>query len=90
MDKRRLTRLVRTPEDVVLVDPTGKQNGRGAYICDQPACWEKLLRNRSILNQALKTAVCDEDMATLATHKPAERKSNIGDTDNPEQNVPQS
>jgi predicted RNA-binding protein YlxR (DUF448 family) len=34
-DKRALTRLVRTPDDGVHVDPTGKRNGRGAYLCDR-------------------------------------------------------
>lgn len=71
MDKRRLTRLVRTTDEAVVVDLTGKQNGRGAYVCDQPVCWDKLLRDRGILNQALKTAVSNEHLAALATHKPA-------------------
>ena len=31
-EKRDLLRLVRTPEGEVIVDPTGKRNGRGAYI----------------------------------------------------------
>lgn len=74
-DKRRLTRLVRTPDDVVVVDLTGKQNGRGAYVCDQPACWDKLLRDRGILNNALKTAVSQEDLAALAAFKPAAAES---------------
>lgn len=30
--KRELLRIVRTPEKEVKIDPTGKQNGRGAYI----------------------------------------------------------
>lgn len=32
-DKRELIRIVRTPEGEILVDPTGKKSGRGAYIC---------------------------------------------------------
>lgn len=32
-DKRNLIRVVRTPEQEVVVDPTGKRAGRGAYIC---------------------------------------------------------
>lgn len=68
-DKRRLTRIVRTPDAGVVVDMSGKQNGRGAYVCDQPACWDKLLRERSILNQALQTAVGDEELAAIAAHK---------------------
>ena len=69
-DKRQLTRLVRTPEGSVLVDPTGKQNGRGAYVCDQSACWDKVLANGRLLNQALKTNVSAEDLAAIASHRP--------------------
>jgi len=69
-DKRQLTRVVRTPDAGVVVDMTGKRNGRGAYICDQPACWEKLLRDPSVLYQALQTAVSDDELAAIAAHKP--------------------
>ncbi|WP_420640555.1 RNase P modulator RnpM [Candidatus Leptofilum sp.] len=73
-DKRQLTRLVRTPEGPILVDPTGKKNGRGAYLCDNLACWDKVLGNGRLLNQALKTELTAEDLATVATHRPAEPK----------------
>jgi predicted RNA-binding protein YlxR (DUF448 family) len=38
VDKRQLFRIVRTPEGEVVFDPTGKKNGRGAYICADDAC----------------------------------------------------
>ena len=31
-EKKDLLRIVRTPEGIVIVDPTGKENGRGAYL----------------------------------------------------------
>ncbi|CUS03976.2 conserved protein of unknown function [Candidatus Promineifilum breve] len=65
-DKRRLTRIVRTPDAGVLVDPTGKRNGRGAYLCDQPACWAKVIRHAGILNQALNAAVTEAELAAIA------------------------
>ncbi|MCB9007900.1 MAG: YlxR family protein [Ardenticatenaceae bacterium] len=69
-DKRRLTRLVRTPEGSVLVDPTGKQNGRGAYLCDQSTCWDKALANGRLINQALKTSISAADLAAIAAQRP--------------------
>jgi len=36
--KRELLRIVRTPEGEVDFDPTGKRNGRGAYVCPQKEC----------------------------------------------------
>lgn len=73
VDKRRLTRLVRTPDAGVVVDPTGKKNGRGAYLCDQVACWDKALSS-NILNQALKTDISEKETAVIASHKPVASK----------------
>lgn len=36
--KKELLRLVRTPEGAVELDPSGKRNGRGAYLCRQVEC----------------------------------------------------
>jgi predicted RNA-binding protein YlxR (DUF448 family) len=38
--KRLMTRLVRRADGSVRVDPTGKAEGRGTYLCDQAACRE--------------------------------------------------
>jgi predicted RNA-binding protein YlxR (DUF448 family) len=65
-DKRRMTRIVRTPDSGILIDPTGKRNGRGAYLCDQPACWEKAIRQAGILNQALNAQVTEAELAAIA------------------------
>lgn len=51
--KRTLTRIVRTSETHYEVDPTGRINGRGAYICDNPSCWEKAA-NTAALSRALR------------------------------------
>lgn len=69
-EKRRLTRIVNSPDSGVVVDPTGKQNGRGAYLCDQPACWDKALQHPGILNQALHSQVTEAELAALARHRP--------------------
>jgi len=68
-DKRQLVRLVRQPDGQVAVDPTGKQNGRGAYLCHQPDCWDKALQT-DILSKALQTTITQENKAALATHRP--------------------
>lgn len=62
--KRRLIRLVRTPAGTVEVDPTGRKNGRGAYLHADPACWETALK-RKALQHALKTEIGDADRAAL-------------------------
>ena len=67
-DKRQFTRIVRTENGVVL-DPTGKRNGRGAYLCDQPACWEKAVR-KGLLNTALNTHLTAEESDLILAAKP--------------------
>ena len=68
-DKRQLTRLVRT-ETGIVVDPTGKQNGRGAYVCDQPQCWEKIVKSQ-LLDKALKTEISADQKSAIASQQPA-------------------
>jgi predicted RNA-binding protein YlxR (DUF448 family) len=70
-DKRDLIRVVRTPTGSLLVDPTGKLNGRGAYLCRQANCWEKGLQKQR-LAQALKTTLSAEEVAELQAQLQAE------------------
>lgn len=65
--KRGLIRVVRTPEGAVALDPTGRRNGRGAYLCRKPGCWERALQT-GILGRALKTSIDDEAVAVLRRH----------------------
>lgn len=58
-DKRELLRIVRTPEGEVKLDPTGKQNGRGAYVCKNKECFEKLQKTHA-LDKAFKMSVGSE------------------------------
>ncbi|GEM_PF-533766 len=66
-DKRGLIRIVRTPEGRVEVDPTGKKNGRGAYLTADRAIWERALKG-NILGRALKVEINPEDVATLQAY----------------------
>lgn len=70
-DKRQLTRLVRTADEGVIVDPTGKRSGRGAYLCDRPACWDKVLHS-NVLDRALRTTLTAADKEKLAANRPAD------------------
>ena len=65
--KREFVRIVRTSENQVLADPTGKKAGRGAYLCRQRECWDTALENRGRLDQALKldTTINSEDLERL-------------------------
>ena len=60
--KKTLIRLVRTPDGIV-VDPTGKLPGRGAYLHADPDCWEVGLK--SALTSSLKRELNAEDRQRL-------------------------
>ena len=62
LPKRSLMRIVRTAEGVRL-DPSGKVNGRGAYLHNVRSCWEQALKGQ--LAAALKTELSDQDRLVL-------------------------
>ena len=47
-EKKELLRIVRTPENEIEVDLTGKKNGRGAYICKKEECLNKLIKSKRL------------------------------------------
>ncbi len=57
--KKELVRIVKNKENVFAVDRTGKLSGRGAYICDDSNCVQKLLKKR-LLNHAFEMEVSEE------------------------------
>jgi predicted RNA-binding protein YlxR (DUF448 family) len=63
--KRNLIRLVRTAEGTVEIDATGKQAGRGAYLCRYRQCWDAGLGRRA-LDHALKIQLTQENRDALA------------------------
>jgi len=71
-EKRSLTRLVRVDVDgvpSVQIDPTGKRNGRGAYLCDQAVCWQRAAES-DVLEKALRIALTPEDRQRLRDAAP--------------------
>lgn len=63
-DKRAFVRVVRTPQGLVEIDPTGKMAGRGAYLCADPDCFETA-RKRRRLDSTLRVSLKDDDYARL-------------------------
>lgn len=57
--KKELIRVVRTPDEAILIDLTGKKAGRGAYLCGKVSCF-KLAKKSKALDRALKQPVAAE------------------------------
>lgn len=59
LDKKNLIRIVRTPEQNVIIDETGKANGRGAYLKKDLDVVEKAKKSK-VLDKALNVVVPNE------------------------------
>ena len=62
--KKELIRIIRTPEGEIVLDKTGRQNGRGAYICDDAECFKKARKNKG-LERSFKQSINAEIYAAL-------------------------
>ena len=62
--KKELIRVVRTPTGEVLVDPSGKKSGRGAYTCLNPNCLEQAFKG-AVLDNALEIHLSEEMKSDL-------------------------
>lgn len=62
--KKEMIRVIKTPEDEILLDKTGKKNGRGAYICPTVQCLNSALKSKG-LERSLKTPIPRDVYDTL-------------------------
>ena len=69
--KKGLIRIVKNKEGQIFLDPIGKANGRGAYICEDVHCLEKAMKTKA-LEKTLKVSVDSEIFEKL--------KEQLGDT----------
>ncbi|MCI8637389.1 MAG: YlxR family protein [Clostridia bacterium] len=47
-DKKDLIRIVKNKENEISIDKTGKKEGRGAYICDDIQCLERVIKSKRL------------------------------------------
>ena len=58
-DKKDLIRIVKNKENEISIDRTGKKEGRGAYLCDDIQCLEKVIKSKR-LERALDIKISEE------------------------------
>jgi predicted RNA-binding protein YlxR (DUF448 family) len=54
--KKEMIRVLKTAEDEIVLDATGKKNGRGAYLCRSKECLERAIKTRG-LERSLKASI---------------------------------
>ena len=62
--KRDMMRVLKTAEDEICLDITGKKNGRGAYVCKSRECLQKARKNKG-LERSFKMSIPSEVYNTL-------------------------
>ena len=63
-NKNELIRIVKDKNGTISVDKTGKINGRGAYLCDNIACLEKVIKSKR-LERVFETHISNEIYESL-------------------------
>ena len=63
-DKNQLIRIVKNKDNEIHVDKTGKMEGRGAYICNDEKCLEKVIKSKR-LERVLETNISNEIYESL-------------------------
>ncbi|BCJ95187.1 hypothetical protein acsn021_27560 [Anaerocolumna cellulosilytica] len=58
-NKKEMIRVIKTPEEAIIIDATGKKNGRGAYICKSLECLRKAAKSKG-LERSLKVSIPHE------------------------------
>lgn len=62
--KKDMMRVLKTAENEICLDATGKKNGRGAYICRSKECLQRARRNKG-LERSFKMSIPNEVYDTL-------------------------
>ena len=63
-NKKEMIRVLKSAEGEILLDATGKKNGRGAYLCRNMDCLEKAIRSKG-LERSLKVKIPEEVYGSL-------------------------
>ena len=63
-DKKDLIRIVKNKDNEISIDRTGKKEGRGAYICDDVNCLEKVIKSKR-LKRVLEIPISKEIYESL-------------------------
>ena len=55
-NKKEMMRILKTAENEIVLDTTGRKNGRGAYLCFSRECFEKAVKSKG-LERSLKMSI---------------------------------
>jgi len=73
-EKKEMLRIVKSENDAIALDRTGRLNGRGAYICSDPNCFTKARKTKG-LERSFKTRIPNEVYESLEKEFDATRSA---------------
>ena len=62
--KKEMIRILKTETEGIVLDATGRKNGRGAYVCPDMTCFQKAVKSKG-LERAFKMSVPREVYESL-------------------------
>ena len=62
--KKEMIRVLKTAQEDILIDATGRKNGRGAYLCPSKECLKKAIKSKG-LERSFKMAISKEVYESL-------------------------
>lgn len=63
-NKKEMIRILKTEAEGIVLDATGRKNGRGAYVCPDAVCFQKAVKNKG-LERSFKMPIPKEVYETL-------------------------
>ena len=63
-NKKEMIRVLKTTDDQIILDATGKKNGRGAYLCFSKECLQKAMKGKG-LERSVKMPIPQEVYESL-------------------------
>ena len=66
-------RVAYAPDGELQVDGVGRRSGRGAYLCRNPECWQKVLKGNRLSN-ALRSELTEAGRSRLAAYSDSLRE----------------
>lgn len=63
-NKKEMLRVLKTTDNEIVLDATGKKNGRGAYLCFSKDCLKNAMKNKG-LERSLKMPIPQEVYESL-------------------------
>ena len=82
--KKEMMRVLKTAEEGIVLDKTGKKNGRGAYLCESMECLKMARKNRGLersFKMSIPNEVYDNMEEAFSAEKALSKEKEFGESE---------